>query len=103
MSDVLDDFLKRQQGVVLVNLWEEYADACSLMEKVMKQLEKVVGERLHILRLPMSENRKWAEHYRVRGTPSVLVFQDGKLIARFRGKMEYKEVVNKLRQLGLMI
>lgn len=103
MNDVLDDFLKRQSGVVLVNLWEDYTDACSLMEKVMKQLEAVMGSTMHILRLPMSENRKWAEQFRVRGTPSVLVFHDGKLVAKFRGRMEYKDVVNKLRQLGLMI
>ena len=103
MNDVLDDFLKRQSGVVLVNLWEDYTEACTLMEEVMKQLEAVMGTNLHVLRLPMSENRQWAEQFRVRGTPSVLVFSEGKLVAKLRGRLEYKEVVNKLRSLGLMI
>jgi len=101
MRDILDEFLELQRGTVLVNFWEDYTEACSLMDQVMQQLEALQAQKLRILRLHLSEHRTWAEHYRVRGTPSILVFHDGKLVARIRGRVDYDTILDRLRRLGL--
>ena len=39
MTDPLDAFIERQAGMVLVNLWADYADACRAMASLMDRLE----------------------------------------------------------------
>ena len=103
MSDILDDFLKSQRKTVLVNLWEDYSEASSLMNEVMQEIEETIGSRLSVLRLSMSENRHWARRYRVMGTPCILVFHRGRYLTCLRGRMEYQDLVDKLEELGILI
>ena len=88
MTDVLDEFLRQEEGWVLVNLWEEWADACRRMNQVMDDLETGAEHQLTILRLNLSDHRAWASSHRVEGTPSLLVFHQGRLVAAVRGVVD---------------
>jgi len=99
MTDPLYAFLERQPGLVIVNLWEDYADACQAMEKVMARLEGESPVDLKILRLKLSENRQWATEHEVRGTPTLLIFINGNQVLRLRGNVAYDYLVERLTEL----
>jgi putative thioredoxin len=72
---------------VLVDLWAEWCAPCLVIAPV---LERVIGEylgRVHLAKVEVDagENMKLAGHYRVRGFPTLILFEDGEERGRFHG------------------
>lgn len=99
MKDFLDEFLQTEDGVVLVNLWEDWADACRLMEEVMRAVEEQRRATVRVLRLSLSEHRDWAADHQVEGTPCLLVFRGGELVGAIRGVVDLPTLLRRLDEL----
>jgi len=72
---------------VLVDFWADWCSPCIVIAPVLK---KVIPEyqgkiRLAKLEVDEGENMKLAGHHKVRGFPTIMLFQDGKETARFSG------------------
>ena len=72
---------------ILVDLWAEWCSPCVVIAPV---LERVIGEfggRVHLAKVEVDagENMKLAGHYRVRGFPTILLFESGEERGRFHG------------------
>lgn len=93
IRDDLDDLLEVERGLVLVNLWET-GDEDGLAV-AMDSLEERMGRDVRILRLPAGEVPEIVRRYRVRGTPVCLAFLDGRLVARWRGTMDGRELARR--------
>lgn len=83
---------------VLVDFWAEWCHPCLILAPV---LERVINEsdgRLLLAKLEVDDNMKLAGHYRVRGFPTVIVFQGGEEAGRFSGAQPHHKVVAFLQQ-----
>ena len=72
---------------ILVDLWADWCSPCLVIAPV---LERVIGEyggRLHLAKVEVDagENMKLAGHFRVRGFPTIILFEDGEERGRFHG------------------
>jgi len=72
---------------ILVDFW---ADWCAPCHAIAPQLERVVAGLQGVVRLvkvevDAGENMKLAGHYRLRGFPTIMLFQAGEERARFSG------------------
>lgn len=74
-----------QQRPILVDLWAEWCPPClaiaPILEKVITELEGAVA--LAKLEVDEGENMKIAGQYKVRGFPTIILFQNGVEQARF--------------------
>ncbi len=76
-----------KQQPVLVDFW---ADWCGPCHSLAPHLQRVVEEQdgavvLAKVEVDEDDNMKLAGHYRVRGFPTVILFQDGEEHGRFSG------------------
>ncbi len=88
----LDDFEKKvieasHQKPILVDLWADWCSPCIVIAPILTQLIAGLEGRVALAKLEVDEgeNMKLAGRYKVRGFPTVILFQDGEEKARFSG------------------
>ena len=64
---------------VLVDYWAEWCGPCKHIEPVLEELSKENKDKVKILKLNIDENPLTPQKYGVRGIPTLMMFQDGKL------------------------
>jgi putative thioredoxin len=91
--DVLEASAERP---ILVDFWAEWCSPClviaPLLEQVRADLKGAVG--LAKLEVDLGENMKLAGHYRVRGFPTVILFDDGQELGRFSGARSRPQILS---------
>ena len=92
-QDVLEASAERP---ILVDFWAEWCSPClviaPLLEHVLSDLKGAVG--LAKLEVDRGENLKLAGHYRVRGFPTVILFNDGQELGRFSGARSRPQIIS---------
>ena len=92
-QDVLEASAERP---ILVDFWAEWCSPClviaPLLEQVLSDLKGAIG--LAKLEVDRGENMKLAGHYRVRGFPTVVLFDDGQELGRFSGARSRSQIIS---------
>ena len=74
-----------RQGLILVDFWAEW---CAPSISLAPALERVVAEHegaILLAKVEVDDNMRLAGHYRLRGFPTVILFQGGEELGRFSG------------------
>ena len=88
------------QRPVVVDFW---ADWCAPCHALAPHLERVVGElegQILLAKVEVDEgdNMKLAGHYRVRGFPTLILFQGGEERGRFHGAKNHRFIGEFIQQ-----
>lgn len=72
---------------ILVDFWAQWCSPCLVIAPVLDRVVDELSGRIRLAKLEVDqgENMKLAGHYRVRGFPTVMLFQQGEEVARFSG------------------
>ena len=94
------DVLEASSGrPILVDFWAEWCSPClviaPLLAQVVADLKGAVG--LAKLEVDIGENMKLAGHYRVRGFPTVILFDNGRELGRFSGARSRPQILSFIR------
>jgi thioredoxin 1 len=70
---------------VLVDFWAEWCVPCHMVSPVVEEIGTDKGEDLKIAKLNIDENPEATRTYAVMSIPSLILFKDGKEVARIIG------------------
>ena len=70
---------------VLVDFWAEWCGPCRMVGPAVEQLSKTLEGKVKTVKLNVDENQEIAVKYGIHSIPSLLLFKDGKEIARTVG------------------
>jgi thioredoxin 1 len=70
---------------VLVDFWAEWCGPCRMVSPIIEKLGESMSDKIKIVKLNVDENKELALNYGIRSIPSLLIFRDGKEIARTVG------------------
>lgn len=84
---------------VLVDFWAEWCSPCLVIGPVLDQVIKELAGALGLAKLEVDqgENMKLAGHYRVRGFPTVILFDNGREAGRFSGARSRTQILSFIR------
>jgi len=88
-------FEEMNAGKALVMFWGSWCPVCKQAEVLLEQIEKEVGTKIY--RINVDKDLKMAVKYSVMGTPSFLVFENGKEIKRVVGSQSKEQIMNLLK------
>jgi putative thioredoxin len=75
------------QKPVMVDFWADWCAPCIAIAPVLEKVIPAYNGKIVLAKLEVDEgdNMKLAGHHKVRGFPTIMLFQKGKEIARFSG------------------
>lgn len=96
MSPIFDTHLEQFQEQVLaashhhpvlVDFWADWCAPCIMIAPVLERVIPQYQGKIQLARLEVDEgdNMKLAGQYKVRGFPTIMLFQNGEETARFSG------------------
>jgi len=70
---------------VLVDFWAEWCSPCLALAPALERVVQEFEGELRLAKVEVDDNMKLAGHYRLRGFPTVILFQQGEERGRFSG------------------
>ena len=83
---------------VLVDAWAPWCGPCRAIAPVLDQLAAESAGTYVIGKLHVDENPRTANHYRIEGIPTMLLFKGGKLVDKIVGLAPKQAIAAKLAQ-----
>jgi thioredoxin 1 len=85
-----------KSGLVLVDFYADWCRPCKMMQPVLEEVANEYQKKIVISKVNTDQNKTLSQKYQITGIPAMIVFKDGKEIARIIGYHDKAALVQKL-------
>ncbi len=77
----------KASGPVLVDYWAEWCGPCKMIAPLLDELAGEYGDQITIAKLNIDQNQQVTSRYKIRGIPTLMIFENGEHQATKVGAM----------------
>jgi thioredoxin 2 len=81
---------------VLLDIWAPWCVPCRSMEPVVEEIASTLAGRLRVARMNVDDNPEAMARLRIQGVPTLIIFEDGREVARMIGVRDKDELMRRL-------
>jgi thioredoxin 1 len=74
-----------KNSVVLVDFWAEWCPPCKMMAPVLNDVAAELTGNAYVGKVDVEQYQALAQQYQIRNIPTMILFKNGKEVARFVG------------------
>ena len=78
---------------VLVDFFATWCGPCKMLSPILKEVKDNLGDRISVIKIDVDKNQQVAAQYQVRGVPTMILFQKGKLLWRQSGVVDKNTII----------
>ena len=83
---------------VLVDFYADWCGPCKMMNPILKDLKKSMGDAINIIKVDAEKNADAAIKYNVRGVPTLMLFKGGQILWQQSGVVQAKQLEQIINQ-----
>lgn len=80
----------------LVDFWAEWCGPCHMVGPIVEEIAKDYAEKLKVGKLNVDQNGQTAAKYGIMSIPSLLIFNQGKVVDQIVGAAPKKQFVERI-------
>ena len=81
---------------VVVDFFAEWCGPCKMMEPVLREVKDKVGDKATVLKIDIDKSPVISQRYDIRAVPTLMIFQNGKVVWRNSGVTPSYEILKHL-------
>lgn len=85
-------------GKVLVDFWAPWCGPCQMLGPIMEELSSELGSTAKVTKINVDEEPELSSQYNVSAIPTVLLFNQGKLVETFIGFKQKEDYINAINK-----
>lgn len=90
------DQLIHSNKPVLIDFYATWCGPCQMLGPILKEVKDQLGDRVSIIKVDVDKNQELAAMQQVRGVPTMMLFQNGKLLWRQSGLLSKEEIIKNI-------
>ena len=83
---------------VLVDFYATWCGPCNSLAPILQDVKKEFGEKIAIFKVDVDKNPDLANHFQVRGVPTMILFKKGNNLWRQSGVVSKNDMVAVINQ-----
>ena len=87
-----------KKGITMVDFWAVWCGPCRRQGPIVEEIANEVGKKFKIGKLDVDNNKVSSNSYNVRNIPTLIIFKDGKEVARMMGAMPKEMLISKVKE-----
>lgn len=88
----------KAEGKVLVDFYADWCGPCRMMSPIVEEIAKELGETVKVGKVNVDNNQELAIQYDVMSIPTIIIFENGKILNTFVGVRDKNELLEALKE-----